>query len=91
MKLIELNPNDGSVIKKLSIPTDDPGLQEPRGLAWDGEAFWVNDLKSSRMYRLDGKDGHILGYIEMQEDGQLPRDEPYGLAFGIGPTTPPGK
>jgi hypothetical protein len=72
----KLDPENGTKLHSIKAPTD-----AARGLTWDGEALWVNDTKTSRLYRVDPKDGSVFGYVQVDPPGRLPPPAPYGLAF----------
>ncbi|MCP4231249.1 MAG: hypothetical protein GY771_14025 [bacterium] len=73
--IIQIDPADGSVLSTLDCP-----VSNPRGLAWDGEAFWTNDYDTGRIYRFDPKDGSVLGYLEPDDIWAMPLDQ-WGLCF----------
>jgi hypothetical protein len=73
---VQFDPETGDVLHRAPC-----SIEVPLGLTWDGEALWVNDAKSDRLYRVSPDDGSILGYHEMSPPGRLPPPCPYGLAF----------
>jgi hypothetical protein len=73
---VQFDPETGDVLHRAPC-----NIEVPLGLTWDGEALWVNDAKSDRLYRVSPDDGSILGYHEMSPPGRLPPPCPYGLAF----------
>lgn len=75
-EFVRINPTTGEKIR--SVPFYE-GL--PSGLTWDGEAFWVNELKSNRLYRISPDDGTVLGYHQKDPPDRLPKPYPYGLAW----------
>jgi len=62
-ELVQIAPQDGRVLRRLAVPTDDP-----QGLAWDGdgngdgERFWMIARAGGRLERLAlaGSDGSLL-------------------------------
>jgi hypothetical protein len=75
-EFVRIDPATGEKIR--SVPFYE-GL--PSGLTWDGEALWVNELKSNRLYRISPDDGTVLGYHQKDPPDRLPKPYPYGLAW----------
>jgi len=55
-----------------SVPLE---LKTPTGLAWDGEAFWIADLDSATLSRVDPATGKVLRRLD------APGYAPMGLAW----------
>lgn len=48
---------------------------EPTGLTWDGKNFWVSDTDNGKLYKLDPKDGRVVGSLV------APGKDPVALAW----------
>ncbi len=60
---------ESAVVESFAVPGE-----EPSGLAWDGENFWLADLDSEKIYKLD-KAGKLLSSFA------APGSTPTGLAW----------
>ncbi len=60
----------GEVLESYELP-----LLTPTGLAFDGHNFWIADLESAQIFRVDPETGKILDWID------APGYAPYGLAW----------
>ena len=74
--LTQYDPETGEKLYSMECP-----IKNARGLTWDGEAFWINDTKTNRLYRISPKDGNTLGYLQMGPEDRLPKPYPWGLTF----------
>lgn len=48
---------------------------DPTGLSWDGQNFWVSDTDNGKLYKLDPKDGRVIGSLAG------PGSDPVALAW----------
>lgn len=74
-QIMQFDPTNGTFVNTFGCP-----VSNPRGLAWDGEAFWTNQYDSEWIYRFDIKNNEILGYIKPSDLWRSPH-HPYGLCF----------
>jgi hypothetical protein len=75
-EICRINPTDGEILHTIRAPSEDP-----RGLTWDGEALWVNDIYTNMVYRVSPKTGDVLGYIYLDPGDRQPPARFNGLAF----------
>jgi hypothetical protein len=72
--LTRYDPETGEILYSMECP-----VKNARGLTWDGEALWINDTKTNRLYRVSPRDGNILGYVQMESEDS--KSYPWGLAW----------
>lgn len=68
--LVVANPV-GRLVSRLNAPGP-----QPSGLAWDGQALWIVDDQTSKLYRIDPQTGRSLSQLD-----PLPGSVPEGLAW----------
>ncbi len=69
--LLQLDPRDGRVLQRRAVPADDP-----QGLAWDGERFWLVARERGRLERVTP-----LGEVEAAWPLPPPVAAPAGLVW----------
>jgi hypothetical protein len=63
--IYEMSPEDGSIRRQISFPSDANG-----GSAWDGKFLWQLAYKERIIYKVDVATGHIAGSIPTPNHGQ---------------------
>lgn len=71
LDFIMLNPDTGEYEK-----FGNDWIMNPRGLAWDGEYFWVNDFSLLKIYKFRMRGG----YIELLDSFDIPEKERGGTS-----------
>lgn len=65
LKIFQLDPADGSVIKSFASPAG-----EPQGLTWDGRYLWHFDNAADRVYKLEPSNGSTILSFPAPGDGE---------------------
>jgi hypothetical protein len=63
----KMDPETGEIVERYSV--DQNEIMNPRGLAWGGEYFWVNDFSLLKIFKFKPKGDTIKLLEELKIDG----------------------